>query len=267
MPFRYVGLVVIMLPLGGFAAPVAVPPGSFNMGCSVGDDACESDEGPVGGTPVHVPGFRIDRYEVRVDEFRSCVSAGSCGTPLTHADNKYCNYAAHGRDDHPVNCVDWDQAAAYCAWRSGRLPLEAEWEKAARAGSLTRFPWGEQVSCGEAILDDGVTTGSAGDERDGCGEDRTWAVGSRGVNALDLFDMHGNVGEWTANWYAPDAIAAHYANGDLTGPGPSPQRVVRGGSWDEDRMNLRSSFRNTKPPAQNGAIYGSIGFRCAYDNL
>jgi len=77
--------------------------------------------------------------------------------------------------------------------------------------------------------------------------------------------MHGNVGEWTANWYAPDAIGRLYASGDLAGPIDGQRRVVRGGSWDENRPNLRSSFRNVKPPEQGDSIYGSIGFRCAYD--
>jgi iron(II)-dependent oxidoreductase len=116
-----------------------------------------------------------------------------------------------------------------------------------------------------AILDDGRTHGSAGKELDGCGEDCTWPVGSRKPNAFGLFDMHGNTGEWTGNGYAPDALAALYAKGGLKGPASSPRRVVRGGSWDEERDNLRSSFRNTKPPWQDDAIYGSIGFRCAAD--
>jgi formylglycine-generating enzyme len=199
-----------------------------------------------------------------VADYRACVQAGRCEPPLTHARNKYCNYDAPKRDDHPVNCLDRAQAAAYCAWRGGRLPWEAEWEKAARAGSGTPYPWGEAVDCRQAVLDDGKTLGSAGTEPGGCGEDRTWPVGSRPANACGLFDMHGNAGEWTGNWYAPDAIAALYARGDLAGPDAGRRRVARGGSWDENRENLRSSFRNTKPPEQGGEIYGSIGFRCAY---
>ncbi len=74
--------------------------------------------------------------------------------------------------------------------------------------------------------------------------------------------MHGNVGEWTSGWYASDAIAAMYTKGELNGPSQGRQRVVRGGSWDEDRPNVRSSFRNVKPPLQGDSIYGSIGFRC-----
>ncbi len=258
-------LSLLSFPASIPAAPVVIPAGAFQMGCSPGDTACEKDEGRPGGVPVQVPAFAIDRHEVTVADYRACVTAGRCTPPLAQARNRYCNDNAPGRDAHPVNCVDWEQAQAYCRWKGGRLPWEAEWEKAARAGSRTRYPWGNAVSCRQAILDDGKTRGSAGDEMDGCGEDHTWPVGSRKPNAYGLFDMHGNAGEWTGNGYAPDALTALYARGKLKQPVRSAQKVVRGGSWDENADNLRSSFRNTKPPVQGDAIYGSIGFRCAYD--
>ncbi len=135
--------------------------------------------------------------------------------------------------------------------------------KAARAESITRYPWGQDVDCTHAILDDGVTFGSVPNEPDGCGEDRTWKIASREPNNFDLFDMHGNAGEWTMNWYSKTAIQDHYAKGDLAGPAKGKQRIVRGGSWDENKKNLRSSYRNVKPPVSGKSIYGSIGFRCA----
>ena len=144
-----------------------------------------------------------------------------------------------------------------------RLPTEPEWERAAQAGSTSRYPWGQEVSCEHAILDDGVTRGSAGDELDGCGEDRTWPVGSRAANASGLYDMHGNVGEWLHNWCAPDVLAGFYAGRNLRGPESGMWRLVRGVSWDEDPSKLRSSYRNAKPPVSGRAVYGSIGFRCA----
>lgn len=246
------------------AEAVHIPAGSFQMGCSTGDTACESDEGKPGGMSVHVPAFMIDKLEVSVAEYEACIAAGKCQRPKDHQRNKYCNVGAQGRAEHPANCVDWQDALDYCQWKGGRLPLEAEWEKAARGGSLSRFPWGQEVSCKQAILDDGVTMGSVPGEPDGCGEDRTWPRGSRAENAFGLLDMQGNAGEWTMNWYSPEGIA-QYAAGNLTGPDEGRQRVVRGGSWDENRNNLRSSFRNVKPPVSGRSIYGSIGFRCAYD--
>ncbi len=243
---------------------VLIPEGSFQMGCSVNDTACDRDEGPQGGTAVNVPAFELDKFEVTVASYEACIDAGICVRPKDFQRNKYCNIGAEGRDNHPANCVDWQEALTYCEWKGGRLPYEAEWEKAARAGSESRYPWGEEVSCKNAILDDGVTMGSVPNEPDGCGEDRTWPVGSREANAFGLFDMQGNAGEWMMNWYASDGIA-QYAAGNLTDQAQSRQRLVRGGSWDENKANLRSSFRNVKPPVSGRSIYGSIGFRCAYD--
>lgn len=241
---------------------VNVPAGAFNMGCSVNDSACDKDEGPMGGTKVVVPAFSIDKYEVTVAEYQACVAAGKCTVPKDHQLNQYCNYTAKGREKHPANCIDWSEAKSYCEWVGAQLPNEAQWEKAARAGSTSRYPWGQNVSCKNAILDDGVTMGSVPNEPDGCGEDRTWAVGSRPPNALGLYDMHGNAGEWISVWYAGNAITDLYAKGNLQGPENGRQRVVRGGSWDENKANLRSSFRNVKPPVSGDSIYGSIGFRC-----
>jgi len=255
---------LLYLTIPAQADMVAVPAGKFMMGCSENDANCEKDEGPQGGTAVSVPEFKIDKKEVTVAEYGECMKAGQCTRPKDHARNKYCNVGLAERSDHPANCVDWSEAVAYCQWKGKRLPTEAEWEKAARAGSSSRYPWGQDVSCAKAILDDGKTFASAGDEPDGCGEDRSWPVGSRPVNALGLYDMHGNVGEWTSVWYAPKAIT-DYGNGNLNGPAGGKQRVVRGGSWDENKLNLRSSFRNVKPPVSGKSIYGSIGFRCAND--
>jgi len=243
---------------------VLVTAGSFAMGCSQSDDLCDKDEGPSGGIDVSLPAYVIDRNEVTVAEYRACVEAGKCTRPLDNKRNQYCNYDHPDREQHPVNCVDWSQALTYCEAHAGRLPNEAEWEKAARAGSKTRYPWGQVVSCKQAILDE-VSPAASNREPDGCFTDATWPVGSRPANALGIFDMSGNVGEWTNNWYAGDAIRSLYAKGVLEGPADGRQKIVRGGSWDEDSPNLRSSFRNVKPPAQAGSIYGSIGFRCAAD--
>ena len=244
---------------------VLVPAGSFLMGCSTSDASCDKDEGPKGGVSVTVKNFYIDKYEVSVAEYQQCMTNKSCTRPKDFKRNKYCNLEAKNRENHPINCVDWQHAQQFCAWKGGRLPYEAEWEKAARAGSLTRYPWGNKVSCKHAILDDGKTTGSVKGEHDGCGEDRTWPRGNRKANKFGLFDMHGNAGEWIQNWYAPDAITKYYAKGKLNLPGQGVRKLVRGGSWDENRENLRSSFRNVKLPDSGNNVYGSIGFRCVYD--
>ena len=260
---------VLCLLLGGQRIGLAneritIPAGTFLMSCSKNDPVCDKDEGPAGGTSVMVTEFNIDKYEVSVNEYRTCLEAGKCSRPKDHARNKYCNFDAKGREQHPVNCLDWDQAQSFCQWQGGRLPFEAEWEKAARAGSTSRYPWGQEVSCQHAILDDGKTMGSVANEPDGCGEDRTWPRGSRSANQFGLYDMHGNAGEWIHNWYAADAITQLYAKGNLKGPDSGKRKLVRGGSWDENRDNLRSSFRNVKEPVSGDGVYGSIGFRCVY---
>lgn len=125
---------------------VQVPAGPLQMCCSQDDPQCEQDEGPAGGTTVEVPAFAIDGREVTVAEYRHCMEAEKCTRPKDHARNKYRNLDAKGREEHQINCVDWDQALAYCSWVGGRLPLEAEWEKAARADTLSRYPWGRGAS-------------------------------------------------------------------------------------------------------------------------
>ena len=258
-------LLVFSMPathLEGAGNMAKIPAGPFQMGCSTGDTSCDRDEGPAGGITVNVPAFEIDTHEVTVAEYTKCMKAGKCTRPKDHARNQYCNIGAKGRDRHPANCVDWQNAADYCGFVGKRLPTEPEWEKAARGKTDSRYPWGQQVSCKHAILDDKVTTGSVPNEGDGCGEDRSWPVGSRATNGYGLYDMQGNVGEWTANWYGRDALTTDYAKGRLKGPDKGKQRVVRGGSWNEDPPNLRASFRNVKPPLSGDSIYGSIGFRC-----
>jgi iron(II)-dependent oxidoreductase len=243
---------------------VIVPAGSFQMGCSSSDSNCDVDEGPSGGITVKLTAFEIDKYEVTVEQYQKCISAGKCGTPKDHKRNQYCNLNALNREKHPINCIDWQDAKSYCESQSGRLPFEAEWEKAARAGSILAYPTGKSIDCKNAILDDNKTVGSVKGEFDGCGEDRSWPIASRPANKLGIFDMHGNAGEWTANWYDKNAIAHFYSKGDLAGPVSGTRRVVRGGSWDENVQNLRNSYRNVKLPESGSSVYGSIGFRCVY---
>jgi formylglycine-generating enzyme required for sulfatase activity len=213
---------------------VEVPGGEFLYGCNQALDAdCLEDEKP--GRQVLLPAFRIDRTEVRVNEFADCVRAGACSEPLT---GQWCNWGVAGRGDHPVNCVDWEQARGYCHWVGKRLPTEHEWEKAARGTDGRRFPWGnDDATCALAVM--------VGEGADGCGERSTWPVASRaaGRSPFGLFDMGGNVLEWTADVHEDDDAA----------------RVTRGGSWRSFALPVRVSYRE---PIDARSREGRIGFRC-----
>ena len=192
-------------------------------------------------------GVSFSRSEVTLGQYRACVRAGVCkkSTYGTKSDHKYCNWGHTGREQHPMNCVDWHGAAAFCRWAGGRLPTEKEWYAEASKGGTRTYPWGsEEATCARAIMDDGKTKGGAGTETDGCGEDHTWPVCSkpRGNSVSGLCDMSGNVWEWTST-----------AEGSA--------RVVRGGGWYVDyQALLRSSARYVLTPSNRGSYFG---FRCA----
>ncbi len=107
------------------------------MGCNeaVNKD-CGADEKP--GLTVVLDAFAIDTYEVTVANYQKCVGVGKCTDPRT---DDSCNWSRAGREQHPINCVDWEQAQAYCRWAGKRLPTEAEWEKAARGTDKRVYPF------------------------------------------------------------------------------------------------------------------------------
>jgi formylglycine-generating enzyme len=230
---------------------VVIPEGNFMMGCSVADSTCDEDEKPA--RSVHLGSYQLDRHEATVAEYRACMAAGSCSAPGTEGN---CNFIQTGRDNHPVNCVSWDQAKSFCAWRSKRLPTEAEWEYAARGVDQRIYPWGNQgVSCDLAVWGDG-------DNTDGCGLDSTAPVCSKsaGFSAYGLCDMAGNVEEWCSDWYGDDYYGKQQ-NMNPGGPATGTEHILRGGGWyDDEPKVLRTSFRYMEPPSQQGQ---NIGFRCA----
>jgi len=233
---------------------VSVPAGEFIMG----SDDDQDDEKP--RRTVYLDAFSIDKTEVTVAAYKACVDAGSCSAPSTTS--RFCsgdyatynNWNTSGRDDYPVNCVDWSQAKTYCNWAGKRLPTEAEWEKAARGTDGREYPWGNGgTQCSVAVMNDGGGKG--------CGSDRTWPVGSKpsGASPYGALDMAGNVWEWTADWYD----AGYYADApekNPNGPQSGTERVNRGGGFSSPASDLRASNRVISAPSGTHEL---LGFRCA----
>jgi formylglycine-generating enzyme len=236
-------------PYTGDGDWVSISGGTFEMGLP---DTGADDQLP--SHTVTLPAFEMWRTEVTVAQYTECVAANGCDEL---AKGQTCNWDEDGRDDHPVNCIDWHEATAYCTWVGGRLPTESEWEYAARSqGQDIAYPWGDdRATCDFAILsDDHIVT-------DGCGEDSTWPVCSLTDGDTDqgLCDMAGNVVEWVQDWYHDDYVGAP-DDGSAWDDPISTKRAARGGCYFSDPDDLRVSERYEYNPDIGG---GPQGFRCA----
>lgn len=207
--------------------PVMVPitPGTFIMG----DDRGDRSEQPAHTVTISKP-FAIGKYEVTVAQWRACVVAGACKKV---SDNMMpADYA-------PIRDVSWDDATDYTAWLSQttgqeyRLPTEAEWELAARAGSNTTYWWGDKMSPGKANCKD-------------CGnkwsQDLPVEVGTLEANPFGLFDMNGNVWEWVSDCWHKNYTGAP-RDGSSWNTAGCTVRVIRGGSWRNDKSYVHSASR------------------------
>ena len=228
-----------------------VPQGDFLMGSSAEDAEADSDEQPQ--HLVFVDAFWIDKTEVTNAQYRHCVEQGGC-SPSIEKRSLFVD------DQHPVVGVSWAQSQAYCRWAGGRLPTEAEWEKAARGVDGRVFPWGNEFDSSRLNYCD---SNCVADWRDFDGDDGYQYTAPahaypQGASPYGVLNMSGNVWEWTADWYAPDAYEkAVYRN--PVGPATGQQRVIRGGSWLYSGRNLRVSRRQKELPTYQ---YENIGFRC-----
>ncbi len=220
---------------------VAFPGAPFTMGANDGFH----DERPP--HRVTVPPFQIAKTEVTVAQYRACVEAGACTAPGTEAG---CNWHVAGREQHPVNCVDWAQARAFSTWVGGRLPTEAEWEHAARGGgAVGPWPWGaEEATCARAVMED--------PSNDGCGRNATWPVCSKpaGNSRQGLCDLAGNVKEWVEDCFGDYAGAP--VDGSARTEGECKERAVRGGSWAETKGIVRVSNRTGYSPRSGNFLFG-----------
>lgn len=213
-----------------------VSSGNFIMGSESGNnDAKHVHE-------VYLDDFYMDIYEVTNKFYEECVGEGVCSEPVYWDYYREKFYA-----DHPVVYVTWTQADVYCKWRGASLPTEAQWEKAARGVDGRTYPWGEEIDCSKASFRS-------------CNKTDTDEVGSyeSGKSPYGIYDMAGNVWEWTADWYEENYYQYSLLS-NPSGPETGIYRVMRGGAWSYQVDYLRSYNR------RSGNVDGArnvIGFRC-----
>lgn len=266
-------LETVTIDLGKLPPPpgmIEIPAGSFLMGSNDGD----ADEKPV--HRVTLPMYYLDQYEVTMDDYQKCVRAGRCSTLEKTAKwdqgsaewvkkwSPFCNVNQRGKGRHPVNCVDWSQAAAYCKLAGKRLPTEEEWEYAARGTEGRKYPWGNEApragllnACGSECVEmlkrkeigtyNPMYSGNDGWEA-------TAPVGSvKGDKSpFGVMDLGGNVTEWVQDWYHDSYQKSN---------GPTEHRSLRGGSWYlYNPSSARAPFRDRYSPEVR---FLDVGFRCA----
>ena len=225
---------------------IYVPEGRFEMGSEEEDPCSHLDEYPL--HTVYLDAFWIDQTEVTNTQYSRCVEVGACASPPT-CDRGELTYEEPSKGNYPVACVSWDEAQNYCAWVGGRLPTEAEWEKAAGGTDGRKYPWGNEFDLNkcyslEAEIEGPVPVGNYSPIGDG---------------PYGLVDMSGNVWEWVQDWYD----IGYYPRASSTnpgGPGGGDNRSVRGGSWYGDKCSTCVSYRYYNSPRSRSP---GVGFRCA----
>ncbi len=247
-----------------------IPPGRFLMGSPDSEPGREPHEGPQHEVLLTRP-FYAGAHDVTVGQFRAFMRESGYRTEAeTDGGNdrlfpdgvwrrdpqsSWQNPGFEQADDHPVVCVSWNDARAFCRWLSGKegrrytLPTEAQWEYACRAGSQSRFSFGDD----DAELGEYAWYGANA-------ERKTHPVGQKKPNGWGLYDMHGNVHQWTADWYE----SGYYHWGPRENP-PGPDRgavpVRRGGSWYEGVQCCRSAYRRGLPGNSRSNRVALVGFR------
>jgi formylglycine-generating enzyme required for sulfatase activity len=216
---------------------VWIPPGTFTMGCSPGDNECSGDERPAHQVTI-TRGFWIGQTPVTVGAYKRF--AGATGREMPEAPGFN---SGRTNENMPIVNVTWDDAQASCAWAGARLPTEAEWEYAARGGSTeARYGPIDEVAW----------------YRDNSGG-QTHDVAQKRANGFGLYDMLGNVWEWVNDWYYEHYYQSSPSQ-DPQGPARGGNRVLRGGSWVVNPRDVRVSDRFGSLPAGRNFY---IGFRCA----
>ncbi len=231
---------------------ITLPAGSFTMGSPIYEAQYSLNERPQ--HTVNVPAFEMAKHELTFDEWDACEVDGGC---VYRPEDM-----GWGRGSRPVINVSWVDAQQYISWlnkKTGeryRLPSEAEWEYAARAGTTTRFNTGGCITTSQANFD-GSSNYLAYCPK-GKSSNQTVPVGSLPANSWGLFGMHGNVFEWTQDCY--HAYSDTLGDGSARVDGDCSLRMFRGGSFNESGNSIRSAYRASAEPDQKGS---NVGFRLA----
>jgi formylglycine-generating enzyme required for sulfatase activity len=226
---------------------VVIPAGEFTMGSPASEQGRKDSEEPQHTVAFAKP-FAVARFDVTVDDWDACVAHGDCDPRASDGD--------YGRGRQPVINVTWDDARQYAAWLSRmtgkpyRLLSEAEFEYAARAGTLTAYPWGDDIGENNANC---AGCGSKWDNK------QPSPVGSFAANRFGLYDMHGNVLQWVEDC-SNDSYEGAPSDGSAWTEGDCDRRIVRGGLWDEGPPSLRSASRSSLTPDDRDS---TLGFRVA----
>ena len=256
---------------------VSIPAGAFRMGDLSGEGF--DDEKPAHS--VTMPAFKLGKYEVTLSQWMACVLDGGCDIyppgyfDIANDSVEHNRFPRSFGSDHPVINVSWDDAQSFIDWLNRktdgnyRLPTEAEWEYAARAGSTTKYSWGDDIGvnlancfvCGGQL--DIETT-----DPDWLKSSRTAPVGNFPANAWGLHDMHGNASEWTEDCWN-DSYNGAPTDGSAWISGDCELRILRGGSSEPNdehwvTHSLRSAYREYGG-ASARTTGSSRGFRLAHD--
>jgi formylglycine-generating enzyme required for sulfatase activity len=247
----------------GLPLMVTIPAGTFRMGSLDNEKDRLDSEGPVREVRIAQP-LAVGKYPVTVGEFRRFIeatghdtgSSANIWTGFEWEDTPGRGWRSPGfaqDDTHPVTCVNWHDAVAYAEWiakvtgRPYRLLSESEWEYACRAGTQTRYAFGDEISTDKANFNNA--------------KGGTTPVGAYPANVFKLHDMHSNVWDWCQDCWNANYNGAP-TDGSARTTGDCSLRVLRGGSWYNDPQKFRSAFRLGGDPTNRSSV---TGFRLARD--
>jgi len=243
--------------------------GTFIMGSPAGEAERKDNETQ---HQVILSAFKISKYEVTIKQFKEFIDAtgyvtdadkilgGISGSKMEidiiEGENWKCDETGNLRknleSNHPVTYVSWNDAMAFAEWMGCRLPTEAEWEYACRAGSTTPFYTGNNLTTSQSNFNGHYPYNK---NEEGEYREKSLPVGSFAANAFGLFDINGNVWEWCSDWYG---VYSTLPQTDPKGRENGTYRVIRGGSWANGAGCCRAAYRGSGNPK---SFSSSVGFR------